>query len=117
MSYLDSVFAWAQHYDFTQEELKYATILQLKILDEKCKMISEDQEIFSAVYKGISSKKTSPFYQPIHLLIKKASGNRLSAIDGYKDLIHTQRVAYEDQMKRPIMKRYKTMVRASLENI
>jgi hypothetical protein len=117
MNDLDSVFTWAQHNDFTQEELKYATILQLKILDEKCKMTPEDQEIFKRVYKGISAKEPSLFCQDIHQLIQKASSDELKAIDSYKDLIHTQRVAYEDQMKRPIMKAYKAMVRSAIKNI
>lgn len=114
MSKKSAAFNWARNYDFTEEELHYSTILQLKILDAKCQMNDEDQEIFAQVYFGIANKSPSVFIQEIHTLISDAFDGVLRAKADFKEKIHMQRVLLEDAMHRPTMKAYKAMVRAAL---
>ncbi len=115
MNHLDHAFKWAQQYDFTPEELEYATILQLKILDAKCQMSPQDQELFSHVYQGIRYKKLSPFKLLVHELIDRATGDTLCAKPTHQKTIHLQRQEHEAHMQRPLMKAYKQMVRERLK--
>lgn len=114
MDLLDHAFTWAQHHEFTQQQLEYATILQLKILDCKCQMSPDDQRLFSQVYLGMKYKTISPFQLEVHTLIDEATGDTLAAKEQYEKAVHHYRKHYESTMQRPVMKAYKAYVREAL---
>lgn len=114
---ITKIVKWALNYNFSKQDYEYATTLTLKILDNKCKMSSEDQEIFMIVYDSMLRKEDKPLKSELNSFIQKARDeeNPFEVKCAYKEDIHNLRVKFEESMQRPIMKAYKTMVREELE--
>jgi hypothetical protein len=111
MDDLSIVYEWAKTYEFSDEELLYATILALKILDQQCKMDYDNYNLFMSVYDGINDKYNTPFNQKVHQIINLARENDpLVPNPTYKPIIHNLRVALMKNMDKPTMKAYKQLI-------
>lgn len=116
MTTIQKAHQWALTHTFSEEELRYATILTLKILDQKCQMTQEDQTIFMAVYDGIANKTPTPLTTSLHkLIVQSRNHDHLACHASAKQTITFHRQEAEGEMQRPIMKRYKSMVRQALD--
>ena len=106
-----TVYEWAKTHKFSEEQIQYATILALKILDDECKMDYDNYNLFMSVYEGINDKVNTPFNLSVHRIIELARANDpIKASPVYKDMIGELRVAMMKDMKKPIMKAYKNLV-------
>ncbi len=106
-----TVYEWAKTYDFDEEQLQYATILALKILDGQCKMDYDNYNLFMSVYDGICDKVATPFDKKVHKIIELARTNDpIIPKDEYKEAIHALRVAMMKDMDKPTMKAFKQLV-------
>ena len=106
-----TVYEWAKTYKFSEEEIQYATILALKILDDECKMDYDNYNLFMSVYDAINDKPNTPFNLSVHSIINLARVNDpLKPSSVYADAIHELRIAMMEDMKKPIMKAYKNLV-------
>lgn len=111
MDDLSIAYEWAKGYDFSQEELWYATLLALKILDNHCKMDYDNYNLFMSVYDGISDKSPKVFNQKVHQLIEEArADDPLVPKSEYKEAIGALRKAMMQQMDKATMKHYKALV-------
>jgi hypothetical protein len=111
MDDLSIAYEWAKTYDFTEQELQYATILALKILDGQCKMDYDNYNLFMSVYDGISDKNPSPFDKKVHQIIELArSDDPIIPKQEYQEAIHTLRITMMENMQKPLMKAYKQRV-------
>jgi len=111
MDDLSIAYEWAKTYDFDEEELQYATILALKILDDHCKMDYDNFNLFMSVYDGICDKTTSPFDKKVHLIIEESRTNDpIIPKPEYKETISALRIAMMQNMDKPTMKRFKELV-------
>jgi len=105
------VYEWAKTYDFSEEEIHYATILALKILDDECKMDYDNYNLFMSVYDGINDKVNNPFNLSVHKIIDLARAkDPIKADPVYKDMICELRITMMKDMKKPIMKAFKNLV-------
>lgn len=111
MDDLATVYEWAKTYDFSDEEIQYATILALKILDGECKMDYDNYNLFMSVYEGIKDKKNTPFNLSVHKIIDLArAADPIKASPVYKEMITELRVTMMKDMKKPTMKAFKNLV-------
>jgi hypothetical protein len=104
-------YEWAKTYDFTDEEIQYATILALKILDDECQMDYDNYNLFMSVYDGINDKQNTPFNLTVHKIIDLARAkDPIKADPIYKETIGQLRQKMMHDMQKPIMKAYKNLV-------
>ena len=110
-------YEWAKSNDFTHEQVHYATILALKILDKQCKMDGVNYRLFMHVYNGMRDKKNSPLNLRVHKLIEEARGGELIDIDpAFSEAITNLRTTMMQSMQKPLMKAYKNLVWDALES-
>lgn len=106
-----TVYEWAKTHKFSDEQIQYATILALKILDDECKMDYDNYNLFMSVYDGINDQVPSPFNLSVHSIINLArADDPIKASPVYKDMIGELRVTMMKDMQKPIMKAYKNLV-------
>jgi len=106
-----TVYEWAKTHNFSEEEIQYATILALKILDDECKMDYDNYNLFMSVYDGINDKPNTPFNLSVHRIIDLARAkDPIKADPVYKEMIGELRLAMMKDMKKPIMKAFKNLV-------
>ena len=106
-----TAYEWAKTYNFSEEEIQYATILALKILDDECKMDYDNYNLFMSVYDGICDKVNTPFNLSVHSIIELSRAkDPIKADPVYKDMIGELRLAMMKDMKKPIMKAFKNLV-------
>lgn len=111
MDNLKKVYNWATKYDFSDEQIQYATILALKILDDECKMNIDNYKLFMSVYDGINDQAMTPFNMNVHVIINLAKkDNQIVSSPVYRNIIHDLRIIMMQEMKKPIMKTYKNLV-------
>ena len=106
-----TAYEWAKTYNFSDEQVQYATILALKILDDECQMDYDNYNLFMSVYDGINDKHDTPFNLSVHSLINLArADDPILASNVYREAIHNIRIIMMKDMKKPIMKAYKNLV-------
>ena len=106
-----TVYEWAKTHKFSEEQIQYATILALKILDDECKMDYDNYNLFMSVYDGISDQVNTPLNMSVHSIIALARAkDPIKADPIYKDMISELRVTMMKDMQKPIMKAYKNLV-------
>ncbi len=106
-----TAYEWAKTYNFSEEQIQYATLLALKILDGECKMDYDNYNLFMSVYDGIKDKHNTPFDMSVHSIIDLARAkDPIKADPIYKDMIHKLRVVMMRDMQKPIMKAFKNLV-------
>ena len=102
---------WALQTDFSPQDVDCTTAVVLKILDNKCKMLPGEKLAVLAVYDAVKHGPARLFDDAVHDTIHRARhvpGARTKAA------IHRLRVDAEARIAKPVMKRYKAMLRDGL---
>jgi len=111
MDDISTVYEWAKTNQFSEEELHYATLLALKILDGSCKMDYENYNLFMSVYDAICDKHNSPFNKKVHKIIALSRcDDPIIPKPEYQEAISALRVAMMKNMEKSLMKAFKKTV-------
>lgn len=102
--------AWARVHEWTIEQLDCVIAVVFKILDGKCKMGEAEQQALLAVHALIKPGPSSLFGEESHALIAAARMNPAS----HAERIHAERLRAEAAIPKPVMKRFKALLRAGL---
>jgi len=116
MDDMSTAYEWAKTNEISEQEVQYATILALKILDDSCKMDLDNYNLFMAVYDGINDKVPCPLNKKVHEIIELSRcDDPIIPKDEYKDIIHNLRVTMMKDMEKSVMKAYKQTIWNILE--
>lgn len=115
MDIFQKAYDWAYTYNFEPIQIEYASKLALKMLDDSCKMSSEDRKIFFYVYDALCDRDDIPLDDEVNQLIKLAR-NRTTIYSKpeFASLVHACKEEIIPQMLKVHMKAYKAMVRRHL---
>ncbi|MBI1423275.1 MAG: hypothetical protein GC149_07405 [Gammaproteobacteria bacterium] len=102
---------WAMQMRFTPEQVDCTTTVVLKILDNKCKMLSGEKAAVMCVYDVIKQQPGTLFDEAAHAAISSA---RRQSDNTIEDKIHELRVYAEANIPKPVMKAYKAVLRDGL---
>ncbi|MBS0349107.1 MAG: hypothetical protein JSR69_21890 [Proteobacteria bacterium] len=102
--------AWARQAALTPTDIDCTTTVMLKILDGKCKMNPQEKEIIAIIYDVVKDRPGHILDDTDHRLIALA---RQGMDDALVERIYEQRLLAETMISRPVMKAYKTKLRAS----
>tara|TARA_Y100000782_G_scaffold97751_1_gene111002 strand:+ start:22 stop:489 length:468 start_codon:yes stop_codon:yes gene_type:complete len=111
-----AVEQWLMANSLSPDYLDCATAVMLKILDGKCKMPEHEKVIMAALYHAVKDRPGKALADDMHDLIRYACDslnmNDPSASDeNLKMFIYEKRVLAESGISRPVMKRFKGMLR------
>ena len=96
--------AWAGQQRFDAQTLDCLTAVMLKILDEKCQMNSETQQLFIDIYRAVQKKDSLIFDLAIHPFIEQV----LDAPDALAlRHVHELRMFAESAIDKAVMKAFK----------
>lgn len=93
---------------FSAIEADCATTVMLKILDGKCKMLSEEKIIMEALYDALKHMSGERLPTSLHQIIATA---RQSMDENLREHIYEQRLFAEIMISRPVMKKFKARLR------
>lgn len=99
---------WIKASRLSEVDVDCSTAVMLKILDGKCKMDEQEKVIMMMLYDQIKHRDGVIFGNEIHLLIEQA---RNMEDESMCDTIYEKRVLAESMISRPVMKRFKAMIR------
>ena len=102
---------WAEQSSFSPSDVDCTTAVALKILDNKCKMLSGEKGAVMAIYDVVKSKPAQLFDEQVHDVISCA---RQQPNEQVLEAIHILRVSAEAQIPKPVMKTYKAFLRDGL---
>jgi hypothetical protein len=105
---------WAASAPLDPLQIDCVTAVMLKILDNKCKMLPEQQMAMIAIYTVVRERQGALFDSSIHQQIDEALKVD-SAISSQQ--IHELRLYAEKIIPKPVMKHFKSYLRDSLYNI
>ncbi len=103
--------AWARQQRFTPQQHDCTTAVVLKILDGKCKMLPGESAAVIAIYKVLDRQPGELFGSEVHRLIGLALQREKPQLAAS---IHQLRLMAESLIPKPVMKRYKSMLRDGL---
>ena len=101
---------WAAEQDFSTTDVDCTTTVVLKILDGKCKMLPGEKAAIFEIYDVVRKADGVLFDVEAHQTITKARQQDASVLDR----IHELRVYAEASIPKPVMKKYKAMLRHGL---
>lgn len=104
-----SALIWAQSIELSALHVDCVTTIMLKILDGKCKMSAEGKEAMETIYDVIKEQPGKLLDTSVHQLISTA---RSATSDKILEELYEQRLMAETMISRPVMKRFKAMLRA-----
>lgn len=108
-------YSWAKKYKFEPVQIEYAAKLALKMLDDSCKMSSNERKIFFCVYDAISDREDIELKDEMNQLIKLARNREtIYSKPEFADIVHACRIDVIPNMLKIHMKAYKKMVRQEL---
>ena len=102
---------WAVETTFNTIEVDCTTTVVLKILDGKCKMLPGEKAAIMEIYDVVQRNAGTLFDAAVHQTIDKARHNPDATV---LERIHTLRLYAEENIPKPVMKRYKAMLREGL---
>jgi hypothetical protein len=102
---------WARQQRFTPQQLDCTTAVVLKILDGKCKMLPGEKVAVIAIYQVVRQQGGELFDSEVHRLIDLALQQEKPKL---AEPIHQLRLTAESLIPKPVMKRYKSMLRDGL---
>jgi hypothetical protein len=105
---------WAQTAPLDPLQIDCVTTVMLKILDNKCKMLPEQQMALMAVYNVVKERKGILLDASIHKAIDWAMA---SGCQDSMDRIHELRVLAEATVPKQVMKHFKQYFRDSLYGV
>lgn len=96
--------AWARQQRFDAEHLDCMTAVMLKILDNKCQMKRDTQQLFIDIYRAMDKHESNLFDLGIHSFIQQVfkHPDPLSLRH-----IHELRLYAESAIEKPVMKAFK----------
>lgn len=105
---------WAETAPLDPLQIDCVTAVMLKILDNKCKMNSEEQIALMAVYGVVKERGGILFGDAVHAAIEHAMqvGDPTS-----KEQIHELRLRAEQEIPKALMKHFKRYLRESLYGV
>ncbi len=104
----DDVARWALTHPLAPIHVDCATAVMLKILDEKCKMRTEEKRVMELLYDEVKTQPGRLLDAALHLLITQA---REHPDEATKNIIYEKRLLAETAISRPVMKGFKAMIR------
>lgn len=108
-------YKWATTYEFTPQEIEYASKLALKMLDDSCNMTHEDRKVFFFVYDAICDRDDIELEDDVNQLIKLARNrNTIFSKPEFAPIVHACKVEVMPSMEKKYMKRFKKLVRKNL---
>lgn len=111
MDDMSTVYEWAKTNSFDDEQIYYTTILALNILDGSSQMDYDNNNLFMAVYDGISDQYNTPFNKKVHKIIALSRGDDpLNPKDEYKEAIHNLNIAMVKNIENSTMDTFKELV-------
>jgi hypothetical protein len=102
---------WAAEQDFNTAEVDCTTTVVLKILDGKCKMLPGEKAAIMEIYDVVRIAPGALFDTAAHETIEQA---RQQADESVLEQIHQLRVYAEQNIPKPVMKKYKARLREGL---
>lgn len=103
---------WAAEQDFDTTAIDCTTAVVLKILDGKCKMLVGEKAAIMQIYDVVVEDGTGVLFDSqTHQAIAEARRQSGPAI---QERIHTLRLYAEEKIPKPVMKKYKAMLRDGL---
>ena len=115
MEILKKAYKWAYSYKFTPIEIEYAGKLALKMLDDSCKMSSEERRVFFYVYDAITDRKDIILDDDMNRLILLARDREtIYSKKEYANIVHACKEDIIPNMLKVHMKAFKAMVRKNI---
>ena len=102
---------WAMARVFTTTEVDCTTTVVLKILDGKCKMLPGEKAAILKIYDVVREEPGEIFSKADHITIDQARTETGINVMAH---VHELRVYAESKIPKPIMKKYKAMLREGL---
>lgn len=102
---------WAAEQVFDTTAIDCTTAVVLKILDGKCKMLAGEKAAIMQIYDVVEDGTGVLFDSQAHQAIAEARRQPGLAI---QERIHTLRLYAEEKIPKPVMKKYKAMLRDGL---
>lgn len=108
-------YEWATTYEFTPQEIEYATKLALKMLDDSCNMTNDDRKVFFFVYDALCDREDVKLEDDVNQLVKLARNrNTIYSKPEFAPIVHACRLEVMPTMEKKYMKRFKKLVRKNL---
>lgn len=104
---------WAKDIHFSTLDVDCTITVVLKILDNKCKMLPGEKHAIFEIFDVIKDLPGELFIQKDYAVIENAR-HAATASEMVMLKIHQLRVYAEDQVPKPVMKKYKAMLRNGL---
>jgi hypothetical protein len=102
---------WARETEFDTTAVDCTTTVVLKILDNKCKMLPGEKAAIMAIYDVIKQQPSELFDADALRIIEQARQEPGKVV---LQNIHHLRIYGEEHIPKPVMKRYKAMLRDGL---
>jgi len=107
---------WAREHSLSPDYVDCAIAVKLKILDGKCKMPEYEKIIMSFLYDAVKDWPARNMGYEMHELIRYAeramdTDEPQASDENLKLFIYEKRVLAESKISRPVMKRFKAMLR------
>ena len=104
----DRVTRWVQAHPLSPIHVDCAITVMLKILDGKCKMRETEKLVMERLYDEIKNQPGQVLEPELRPLIATA---RKHLDDAMKNSIYEKRLLAETTLSRPVMKKFKAMIR------
>ncbi|MDO8828080.1 hypothetical protein [Methylophaga sp.] len=102
------VEAWLACHCLSPQQIDCVIAVMLKILDGKCKMKADEKVIMAELYQQVKHLQGILLGSECHHLISVAVAGMDEAM---KNNLYEMRVLAETRISRPVMKKFKTMIR------
>lgn len=99
---------WLLQHPLAAVHVDCATAVMLKILDGKCKMNTQEKQVMTHLYHAVKQQTGIKLGREMHDLIAAAEQYCDVAL---REAIYEKRVLAETMISRPVMKRFKAMIR------
>jgi hypothetical protein len=106
---LEQLRLWLEKHPLSPIDIDCVVTVMLKILDGKCKMQSAEKTAMTQLYDQVKFKAGLLLEETLHPLIAKARESEND--EALKMLIYEKRLLAETAISRPVMKRFKAMIR------
>ena len=104
----EHVSRWVHNHELSMTHIDCITAVMLKILDGKCKMAEQEKDVMALLYDEVRVRSGNQLGQELHCLIAVARDNLDEAMRNH---IYEKRVLAESIISRPVMKKFKAMIR------
>lgn len=100
---------WVKSYPLSAIDIDCVTTVMLKIIDGKCKMREEEKHVMRLLYDQVKNTPGKLLDSEVHTLIETARASEID--DQIRATVYEKRVLAETMISRPVMKKFKAMIR------